>query len=519
MIDNRELGMDDYLAMLRRRLKVILIPALLAPLLGFLVSYAFAPKYTSQSLVLVEEQKVPEGYVKPVVTEDLMQRIATVQQRVLTQARLKPIIDKMNLAKSGNIDEVVDEIRANLSVQPVMTDLNQAAAKKAKKPGAGSEVPGFSVNYTARSPRQAQEMCNELTSLMIEENLRSREQVAQSKTEFLTRQLEEKKKDLDDQDSKLATFKRQYMGQLPGDVDNNLKLLMAMNSQLDANTQSLNRAQQDKAYTESLLAQQLTTWKSTQSSTNPQTLEQQLTALQGQLLQLQSRYTEDHPDVIKTKSDIAEVKKRLAEVNSASAAAPAGNDKASASEPPEIRQLRLQIHQYEGIIEQTSRDQKRLQGQIGMYQSRMALSPAIEEQYKQLTRDYDTALKSYQDLLAKKGDSEMASDMERRQQGEQMRLLNQASLPESPSFPNRWLFVGGGFAAGLFIGLGIAMWFEMRDKSIRTEQDVLAALDLPALVSVPWLTEESANGKNGNKRWGRSKTLTETEDRKETVRL
>ncbi len=153
MIDNRELGMDDYLAMLRRRLKVILIPALLAPLLGFLVSYAFAPKYTSQSLVLVEEQKVPEGYVKPVVTEDLMQRIATVQQRVLTQARLKPIIDKMNLAKSGNIDEVVDEIRANLSVQPVMTDLNQAAAKKAKKPGAGSEVPGFSVNYTARSPQ------------------------------------------------------------------------------------------------------------------------------------------------------------------------------------------------------------------------------------------------------------------------------------------------------------------------------------------------------------------------------
>jgi len=519
MIDNRELGMDDYLAMLRRRLKVILIPALLAPLLGFLVSYAFAPKYTSQSLVLVEEQKVPEGYVKPVVTEDLMQRIATVQQRVLTQARLKPIIDKMNLAKSGNIDEVVDEIRANLSVQPVMTDLNQAAAKKPKKPGSGSEVPGFSVNYTARSPRQAQEMCNELTSLMIEENLRSREQVAQSTTEFLTRQLEEKKKDLDDQDSKLATFKRQYMGQLPGDVDNNLKLLMAMNSQLDANTQSLNRAQQDKAYTESLLAQQLTTWKSTQSSTNPQTLEQQLTALQGQLLQLQSRYTEDHPDVIKTKSDIAEVKKRLAEVNSASAATPAGNDKASASEPPEIRQLRLQIHQYEGIIEQTSRDQKRLQGQIGMYQSRMALSPAIEEQYKQLTRDYDTALKSYQDLLAKKGDSEMASDMERRQQGEQMRLLNQASLPESPSFPNRWLFVGGGFAAGLFIGLGIAMWFEMRDKSIRTEQDVLAALDLPALVSVPWLTEENGNGKNGNKRWGRSRTLTESDDRKETVRL
>jgi polysaccharide chain length determinant protein (PEP-CTERM system associated) len=516
MIENRELSMDDYLAMLRRRLKVILIPALLAPLVGFLVSYAFAPKYTAQSLVLVEEQKVPEGYVKPVVTEDLMQRIATVQQRVLTQSRLKPIVEKMNLAKSGNIDEVVDEIRANISVQPVITDLNQAAAKKPKKPGQGSEVPGFTVSYTARTPQQAQEICNEVTSLMIEENLKSREQVAVSTTEFLTRQLDERKKDLDEQDRKLATFKRQYMGQLPGDVDNNLKLLMAMNSQLDANTQSLNRAQQDKAYTESLLAQQLTTWKSAQSSTNPQTLEQQLSALQSQLLQLQGRYTEDHPDVIKAKADIAEVKKRLAEVNAASANSTPGNDKASANEPPEIRQLRLQIHQYGSIIEQTSREQKRLQGQIQLYQGRMALSPAIEEQYKQLTRDYDTALKSYQDLLAKKGDSEMATDMERRQQGEQMRLLNQASLPESPSFPNRWLFAGGGFAVGLFIGLGIAMWLELRDKSIRTEQDAMAALDLPLLVSVPWLTEENGNGKNGSKRWGRSPAASEV-DRKDRV--
>jgi polysaccharide chain length determinant protein (PEP-CTERM system associated) len=506
MIENRELSMDDYLAMLRRRIKVILIPALLAPLVGFLISYAFPAKYTSQSLVLVEEQKVPEGYVKPVVTEDLMQRIATVQQRVLAPSRLQPALQNLSAAKNRNVSELADDVRANLSIEPVVTDLNQAAAKKPKKPGQGSDVPGFTVNYTARNPREAQEICEAVTSLMIEENLKSREQVAQSTTEFLTRQLEEKKKGLDEQDSKLAAFKRQYMGQLPGDVDNNLKLLMAMNSQLDANPQSLNRAQQDKAYTESLLAQQLAAWKSTQSSTNPQTLEQQLTTLQAQLLQLQARYTADHPDVIKTKSDIAEVKKRLAEVNSASAATTEGTDKASASEPPEIRQLRLQIHQYEGIIEQTSREQKRLQSQIQVYQGRMALSPGIEEQYKQLTRDYDTALKSYQDLLAKKGDSEMATDMERRQQGEQMRLLNQASLPDSPSFPNRWLFAGGGLGAGLFIGLGIAMWLELRDKSIRTEQDVVAALELPILVSVPWLTEEfnNGNGKNGYKRLGRA---------------
>src|SRR5207253_1999839 len=219
-------------------------------------------------------------------------------------------------------------------------------------PGQASTVPGFYVNFTASGPKEAQDICSGLTSMLLEENLKLREAVAQNTTAFLSRQLEQAKRDIDDQDSKLATFKKQYMGQLPGDEENNLKILMGLNSQLDANTQSLNRAQQDKSYTESLLAQQLAAWKSTQSATNPQTLEQQ-----------------------------------------------------------------------------------RLQEQIRAYQGRVALSPAVEEQYKLLTRDYDTAQRFYNDLLAKKSQSAMQTDMERGQQGEQMRLLNPANLPDAPSFP------------------------------------------------------------------------------------
>src|SRR5438105_1015488 len=128
MIENRELSMDDYLAMLRRRLKVILIPALLAPLAGFLISFAFPPKYTSQSLILVEEQKVPEGYVKPVVTEDVGQRIATMEQQVLSRNRLQPMIDRLGLAKGRTVDEAVDEIRANISIEQVETDLTPPTA-------------------------------------------------------------------------------------------------------------------------------------------------------------------------------------------------------------------------------------------------------------------------------------------------------------------------------------------------------------------------------------------------------
>jgi uncharacterized protein involved in exopolysaccharide biosynthesis len=301
------------------------------------------------------------------------------------------------------------------------------------------------------------------------------------------------------------------MGQLPGDADNNMRMLMSLNSQLDATTQTLGRAQQDKAYTESMLAQQTAAWKSSQSNTNPQTLEQQLTQLQGQLMTLQARYTDDHPDVIKTKADIAEVEKKLKAVNAAAAAATASdsNAKASAAEPPEIRQLRLQIHQYQSVIEQATVDQKRLQSQIGVYQSRTAMSPGVEEQYKLLTRDSDNAQTFYKDLLTKKSSAELGTSMENQQQGEQMHILVGAGLPESPSFPNRPLFAAGGLGAGLAFGFFIAIFLEFSDTSIRTEKDAAAIMDLPLLISVPWLGEDGAeattNG-NGNARrrfWGR----------------
>src|SRR5216683_2405982 len=508
MIENRELTMDDYLAMLRRRAKVILIPALLAPLAGWLISYAFAPKYTSQALVMVEGQKIPESMVQPVVTEDLTARIATLQQQVLSQSRLQPMLERLGMVRSGqNVDEMVDAIRLNMAVEPVVTDLSQiGGGTKKKGAGQGSPVPGFYVNYTAAHPREAQQLCNELTSLLLEENLKSRQDVARGTTDLLSKGLDDAKHTLDDMDSKLAAFKKQYVGQLPGDEENNLKILMGLNSQLEANTQTLNRAVQDKSYTESLLAQQLSAWRSAQTSNNPETLQKQLADLQSQLVQLEARYTEDHPDVIKAKADIAGVKKKLAEVNSASPQVSDPAEKASSSEPPEVRQLRLQVHQYGDLITAATRDQKRLQQEIQVYQGRVSLSPAIEEQYKQMARDYDNAQKNYQDLLANKSKSDFALKMEQQQQGEQMRLLNPANLPDTPTFPNRLLFAGGGLGAGLGLGLGIALLMEMSDKSIRTEADAEAALELPMLVAIPWVGETSEGTKNGKgKFWTRKK--------------
>jgi polysaccharide chain length determinant protein (PEP-CTERM system associated) len=515
-MENRELTMDDYLAMLRRRMKVILIPALLAPLAGFLVSYGFPAKYTSQSEVLVSPPRIPDAVVQSVFTEDLTQHITTIGQRVLSPTLLRPMVERLGLDKEGQkVEDVISNIQLNMTIEPV-PDISDLGTTAKKKPGT-SPAPGFYVNYTASTARVAQEICAALTSMIIEEDLKARQEQTNGTTDFLTRQVEDAKNHIDDLDKRLAAFKNQHMGQLPGDEDNNLKILMGLNSQLDANTQSLNRATQDKAYTESLLAQQLAAWKASQSASNPQTLQQQLSQLQAQLIDLQARYTSDHPDVIKTQADIAQVKKKLAELNDTSAkTTDTMDDKESGSDPPEIRQLRLQVHQYQDLIAQATRDQRKLQQEIDVYQKRVASSPGIEEEYKELARDYDNAQKVYQDDLAKQSTSKMASQVEQQQEGEQMTLLNPATLPDLPSFPNRLFFAGGGLGAGLALGLGLALWLELRDKSIRTQADAEIALELPVLVAVPWVVEtvpENGNGKGHF--WKRNKQPEE----KETARF
>ncbi len=513
MIENRELTMDDYLAILRRRLKVILIPTLLAPLVGFAISYGFSPKFTSSSTILVEDQKVPEGYVAPVVTDDLSNRIATLEQRALSAERLRPLIESLRLAQGNAVESKIDDIRANLTIQPVQSVTISANPNGPNRKNTG-DVPGFVLSYTANNPHEAQALCGGLSDIMLQENLKDRANTARSTSDFLARQVDEDKRKLDEHGSRVADFKKRFIGQLPGDEDGNLKILMGMNSQLEANTQALNRAQQDKAYAESVLAQQLAAWKASQSTSNPQSLEQQLSSLQGQLRDLQARYTDDYPEVVKTKRDIAEIQKQMNAINSAPTPVNPVSDKGNLQEPPEIRQLRMQIHQLQDQITQSTHDQQKLQDSIKVYQGRVALSPAIEEQYNELTRDADTLQKIYDDDLGKERESEKQTAMELDQQGEQMQILNPADLPSEPSFPNRLFFAGGGIGAGLALGLGLTFWLEMRDTSLRNERDVIAILDLPVLTQVPWVGVEE--GKNGS---GNKDAKVPREQKKETVEV
>ena len=362
-------------------------------------------------------------------------------------------------------------------------------------PGTDSrQLPGFHVDVTFDNPRTAQQICTEITSMILAQNAGERQKQVKVTTDFLSQQLEEAKQSLDAQDAKLAQFKRQYLGALPEEEQTNLSILMGMNSQLEANTQALSRAQQDKAFTESVLSQQEASWKASQTGQNPDTAEQQLSDLQDQLTSLLSRYTPEHPDVIKLKNQIEELKRQLAAQKSD---APVNaTSQASIREPAQIQQLRAKLRQDEISITDLTQRQSQIQEQIRQLQGRVQASPVVEQQFKELTRNYQTALDFYNDLLKKRQNAGVAGDLESQQQSEQFRVYDPPSLPDQPSFPKKIVFVGGGLGAGLALGLGILFLIASSDKSLHNERDVELALKLPVLVLVPTLNVAARQAKH-----------------------
>jgi len=333
--------------------------------------------------------------------------------------------------------------------------------------------------------------------MFMEQNAHALEQQAARTTSFLSQQLDEAKAKLDAQDAKLAQFKRQYLGSLPEEEQTNLSLLMGMNSQLEANTQALSRAQQDKAFNESLLNQQQANLEASQHQPgkNPETLEQQLNALQDQLTVLQARYTAEHPDVIKIKNSIEEVKKRMAEEPKTN---PSGSESVQTprTEPPQMQQLRAKLRQDELNIADLTKRKAQIQNQIGVLQARVQASPMVEQQFKEMTRNYQSALGFYNELLTKRNNSAMATDLQHQQEGEQFRVLDPPSLPDKPSFPKKSYFLGGGLGGGFALGLGILALIAFSDRSIYTERDVEHCLQLPVLGLIPSLEVKASAAKS-----------------------
>ncbi len=477
MLGHRELTMEDYFGILKRRFLLILTSAALFLGIGIGVTFILPPEYVSQTLVLIEQQKVPENYVKPDVTEDLGGRLASMREQILSRSRLEPILTKYNLfAGSGNtMDDRIDRTRKAIGITPIRSDQARATGG----------MPGFFISFKAQDAHTAQQVCGDITSLFVNENLSAREQSAEGTTDFLKQQLADSKRDLDEQEARLAAFQQKYFGSLPEQETSNTNTLQALTTQLDAVNQSLGRMHENETFLQAMISQQTHELQSVEPATGVSVdeREKELKGLLAEKQQLETLYTPDHPDVLAISRRIADLQEEIAHA-SAKPAPKATAAPVSHPDPPQLLQLKAQLSALQPAMANAKLEQIALQQKIRIYESRIESTPGVEEQYKQLTRDHDTALQFYNSLLAKMNESSMATALEQRQQGEQFRVMDAPNLPDQATFPNPLVFAGGGLAVGLFLGLGIAGLLEYRDTSLRNERDLWAFTKLPTLAIV-----------------------------------
>src|ERR1700676_33742 len=307
MVRNGQVALADIKRIFHKYWWIMPIMAFFLCAMGCAARAVLPKKYTSSTLILVEQPVVPADLVKPVVSDDLNQRLASMKEQLLSRTSLQSIIEKFNLfpqeRNKVHIEDLDDRLRKAIEVELIAP----LAGTSNRQP------PGFHVSVTFDDPHMAQQICTEVTSLILSQNATGRMNKAKGVSVFVDQHLAEAKANLDEQDSKFAQFKQKHLNELPDEEQTNLSLLSGMNTQLEAAIQALNRAQQDKAFTETMLSQLESNWKQTTSGVqNPETVDLQLASLQDQLTNLLAKYTPEHPDVIKLKAQIEDLKRRAA---------------------------------------------------------------------------------------------------------------------------------------------------------------------------------------------------------------
>ena len=298
--------------------------------------------------------------------------------------------------------------------------------------------------------------------MFIAENIRLRQQHSEDTTEFLAQQLADAKKRLDDQDEKVRAFKSRYLGSLPDQEQTNLNILMGLTSQLDAATQALSRAQQDKSFAQSNLNQALDAWQGRPERPQSSNFTSNNSLSCKRSLRNFRRGTRTAIRMWSGRKTILPRSKRKSRIKGKLPAIllPRRRDRNRHSSPRRIQRLRAQIHILDQMIAEKTREQEEVKRQIKEYQGRVQSSPSVEQEYTELTRGYQTALDTYHELEKKRDQAAMATNLERRQEGEQFTVLDPANLPDRPSFPNRPLVcarrlrrrVGSRVGAGVLSG-------------------------------------------------------------------
>ena len=487
-------GPADYWAIAVRRRWVILLPLFLCWGAVWIVSWLIPSTYKSEALILVEQQKVPEQYVVPNVTVSLQDRLQSMTEQILSRTRLQTTINKFNLYQGHK-----RFLQAGDPVEQMRKDIKIDLVDSAARPG---QLTAFKIAYTASSPELAQHINTELTSLFIEENLKLQQQLSESTTAFLQSQLEDARNKLAEQEAKVQAFKAKHFGDLPSQMETNVQILTGLQNQLQSTQRDLDGAKQQKLYLESLQQQyesaQANMGRDDASTPSVASLTKELIDLRHRLEDARTRETEEHPDVIALKNRIAQTEKLKKDMEAEMAAHPQ-TDKAPNSMDPSVSaevqrgsttpmmQVQGQLKAIKLEIQNEEQHAKALESQIADYRTRLNLTPQTEQELADVSRGYEESKANYNSLLQKQNQSQLATSLEQRQQGEQFRILDPPNLPTRPAAPNHLLLSLGGLMAGAVLGLALAAFLELTNALVRREKDLEGLLPTRVLVGIPHL--------------------------------
>ena len=470
----------DYIRLLLRRRWLILVTTLTVALGTALMAFFLPNVYRATTVILVDPRKVPDSYVVSTVTSGVADRLATLRQQILSASRLGQIIEEMGLyaeLKSKRTqEEIVEIMRKAIEVEVVTTMSGDQ--------GLGA----FNISYSSGHSGKAAQVTNRLASVFIDENIKAREQQVIGTAEFLERELEEAKKQLETKEERIRQIKTQYVSELPESQTLHLQALSSLQLELRGEMEAASRAQQQRIYWQSLLAESapvINLDRAGPSSTELIPLQVQLVQAQTQLEDLRKRYGPNHPDFIKKNLEVMDLQRRVEQLKKA--------DEPSRREVVATPQRRTnpvaesQIAALEEDIRKHAERQVEIRRKIAYHQSKLERIPVLEQQIASIMRDYEVARDHYRMLLDRKFSADMSTNLEMRQKGERFVVLDAAQPPERPTRPNRPFINSVGLVAGFAVGLVLAIVLELFDGTVKTEREVTELIEVPILGEIPWL--------------------------------
>lgn len=490
MLPGKTYSPEDFLWVAWKRKWLILLPAVLVASATFTVAQMLPNRYRSQTTILVIPQRVPEKFVASTVTADVGERLQTISQQILSRTRLERIVEEFNLYPKERQTMIMEDIIEQMRRRDV-----GVASDRGRADG-GS----FTVSFEADTPRTAMLVAERLASMFVQENLQDREVMADSTSQFLQAQLEDARRRLIEHEKKLEEFRRRNAGQLPTQVTSNLQMMQTTQMQIQANADGAGKDRDRLRVLEQAIADAESSERETPATpavtasgdTPGGTAAQQLEAARAGLRGLELRLKPEHPDVVRAKRLIKDLEVKA---EREALAAPVSGDGSGLPQTPQqqaaaarLAAMRLEVQDITQRLQTRKQDEERLQKLMGSYNTRLEAGPGLESEFTELTRDYSTLQEQYTTLLRKSEESKIAVNLERRQIGEQFKVIDGARLPERPISPNRVQINLLGLLSGLGLGFALAGFLEYRDTTLKTDDDVTVSLALPVLAVIPAMT-------------------------------